>query len=91
MKFARDVWNPVEMRAMFSYRRDLPKIADPSWAAGVRTLKPWIGRITYLPGNLTARAKYPEDTQVETLDDGAELVTLCEEPLKRTTRRVRRN
>ena len=81
MKFAREVWNPAEMCAMFSfYILDLPEIADPTWAAGKRTLKPWIGWITYLPPDLAARANYPADVEVEALADGAALVTLCEQP-----------
>ena len=56
-----------------------PKIPDPTWAAGERTLKPWIGWITYLPPELASRAKYPADVEVETLEDGAALVTLCED------------
>jgi hypothetical protein len=81
MKFAREVWRPTDMCAMFSFCiLDLPTIPDPSWAAGERQLMPWIGWITYLPPDLAARAKYPADVEVETLDDGAALVTLCEEP-----------
>ncbi len=34
--------------------------------------------------DLAARAKYPAGVEVETLDDGAALVTLCEEPLEKT-------
>ncbi|RBP09035.1 hypothetical protein DFR50_1234 [Roseiarcus fermentans] len=81
MRFAREVWNPTEMCAQFSFgSRFLPEIADPTWAAGKRPLEPWVGWITYLPPHLAARAKVPTDTHVETLDDGAALVTLCEEP-----------
>jgi hypothetical protein len=79
MKFARKIWTPAEMCATFTFL-DYPKIPDPTWAAGERALKPWIGWITYLPPNLAARAKYPADVEVETLEDGAALVTLCEEP-----------
>jgi len=79
MKFARKIWNPAEMCAMF-YFSDPPKIPDPTWAAGERTLRPRIGWITDLPPNLAARAKYPADVEVEHLEDGAALVTLCEEP-----------
>ena len=67
------------MCAIFWSTLDLPKIADPTWAAGERTLRPRIGWITYLPPDLAARAKYPADVEVETLADGAALVTLCEE------------
>jgi hypothetical protein len=83
MKFAREIWNPAEMCAMFSFY-DPPKIADPTWAAGERRLRPWIGWITYLPPDLASRAKYPADVEVETLEDGAALVTLCEEPFEKT-------
>ena len=79
MKFARDVWNPAQMCAMFSFY-DLPKIPDRTWAAGERRLTPWIGWITYLPPNLAAQAKCHSNVEVETLNDGAALVTLCEEP-----------
>ena len=83
MKFAREVWRPAEMCAMFSfYMLDLAK--DPRSVLGPRgeanALEPWIGWITYLPPELAAKAKYPADVEVETLADGAALVTLCEEP-----------
>ena len=61
-----------------------PKIPDPTWAAGERTLEPWIGWIPCLPADLAARAKYPADVEVEPLADGAVLVTLCEEPFDKT-------
>lgn len=99
MKFAREVWRPAEMCAMFSfYTLDLPSILDLSpnglrFAEYLRQhphiveprearriLKPRIGWITYLPPHLAVRAKYPADVEVETFDDGAVLVTLCEEP-----------
>ena len=83
MKFAREVWDPAEMCAMFSFYNP-PKIPDPTWAAGERQLRPWIGWITYLPPDLSARAKYPTDVDVEALADGAALVTLCEEPFAKT-------
>jgi hypothetical protein len=83
MKFAREVWKPAEMCAAFSFY-DVLKIPDPTWAAGERPLRPLIGWITYLPPNLAARAKYPADVEVETLEDGAALVTLCEEPFGKT-------
>ncbi len=79
MKFAREVWRPTEMLATLTFF-DPQKIPDPSWAGGERTLEPRIGWITYLPPDLAARAKYPADVEVETLDDGAALVTLSEEP-----------
>jgi hypothetical protein len=85
MKFARETWNPLDMCAMFPfYGLDLPQIADPTWAAGKRTLTPRIGWITYLPPDLASRAKCPADVEVEMLADGAALVTLCEEPFEKT-------
>jgi hypothetical protein len=85
MKFAREIWNPAAMCAMFPfYTLDLPSIPNPLWPAHQRPLKPRIGWITYLPPNLAARAKYPADVEVETLKDGAALVTLCEEPFGKT-------
>ena len=83
MKFAREIWRPAEMCAMFSFY-DPPKIPDRTWAAGERQLRPWVGWITYLPPNLAARAKYPADVEVEILENGAALVTLCEEPFGKT-------
>jgi hypothetical protein len=85
MKFAREIWNPAEMCAMFSfYILDLPRRPSPVRGALGRALMPWIGWISYLPPDLAARAKYPADVEVETLHDGAVLVTLCEEPLEKT-------
>ena len=85
MKFARDVWRPAEMLAFFWFQiQEMPKIADPVRADGVRTLKPWIGWITWLPADLAARAQYPGDVEVENLADGSALVTLCEEPFDKT-------
>jgi len=70
-----------ERVAMFApYARARPKIADSIMASCDRPLEPRIGWITCLPPELAARAKYPADVEVETLDDGAALVTLCEEP-----------
>jgi hypothetical protein len=83
MRFAREVWNPAEMCATYSFY-NLPKIPNPTFAAGERVLLPRIGWITYLPPNLAARAKYPADVEVEALADGAALVTLCEEPFGKT-------
>ncbi len=62
------------------YARARPKIADSIMAGSERPLEPRIGWITYLPPDLAAQAKYPADVEVETLADGAALVTLCEEP-----------
>jgi hypothetical protein len=85
MRFAREVWNPAEMCAMFSfYVLDLPKTPNPIFPPHPRPLRPWIGWITYLPANLAARAKYPADVEVEALEDGAALITLCEEPFGKT-------
>jgi Immunity protein 52 len=83
MKFAREIWKPAEMCAMFSFYR-LPRTADQTFAAGERVLQPRIGWITYLPQNLADRANYPAEVEVEALDDGAALVTLCEEPFEKT-------
>jgi hypothetical protein len=82
MKFARKIWSPAEMCAKFPFYGPL-KIPDPTWAAGERPLKPEVGWITYLPPDLASRAKYPADVEVETLEDGAALVTLCEEPFEK--------
>jgi len=85
MKFAREVWRPADMCAMFSfYILDLPKTPNPMIPGHERPLRPWIGWITYLPPDLAAKAKYPADVEVETLPDGATLVTLCEEPFGKT-------
>jgi hypothetical protein len=102
MRFARDIWDPAEMCAKFSfcnlpkihdpkraamlapYARARPKIADSIMAGSERPPRPWIGWITYLPPELAAKAKYPADVEVETLPDGAVLVTLCEEPFGKT-------
>ena len=81
MKFAREIWNPAQMCAMFPFlQQPLPRSPIRLWPAHQRPLRPRIGWITYLPPNLAARAKYPADVEVETLEDGAALVTLCEEP-----------
>jgi Immunity protein 52 len=69
----------VNMCAMFPFSLHLPSVPNPLRPAHQRPLKPLIGWITYLPANLATRAKYPTDVEVETLEDGAALVTLCEE------------
>lgn len=83
MKFAHEIWKPADMCATFSFYRPL-MIPDATWAAGERTLAPWIGWITYLRPDLAARAKYPADIAVEALDDGGALVTLCEDQFEET-------
>ncbi len=85
MKFARKIWNPAQMCAMFSFHSlDFARRPSPVRGALGRPLIPRIGWITYLPPDLASRAKYPADVEVETLDNGAVLVTLCEEPLEKT-------
>ena len=102
MKFARNIWNPAEMCAMFSfykpprvpdpekaawlapYARAHPHIADSIRAGCERILEPRIGWITYLPPDLAAKANCPDDVEVESLADGAALITLCEEPFGKT-------
>jgi hypothetical protein len=79
MKFAREIWNPAQMCVMFPFYSDLPSVPNPLWPVRQRPLRPRIGWITYLPPDLAARAKYPADVEVEALEDGAALVTLCEE------------
>jgi hypothetical protein len=74
------VRDPELAARLAPYARARPKIADSIMASSERPLEPRIGWITYLPPDLAARAKYPADVEVEALDDGAVLVTLCEEP-----------
>jgi hypothetical protein len=84
MRFSLEIWNPPEMCAMLPFNtRDLPSIPNPLRPVHRRPLRPRIGWITYLPANLASRAKYPADMEVETLEDGAALVTLCEEPFEK--------
>ena len=81
MKFAREIWNPANMCAMFPFDTGpLPSVPNLLWPAHQRPLRPRIGWITYLPASLASRAKYPTDVELETFEDGAALVTLCEEP-----------
>jgi Immunity protein 52 len=85
MKFAREIWSPANMCAMSPfYTGDLPSVPNPLRPAHRRPLRPRIGWITYLPPNLASRAEYPADVEVETLNDGAALVILCEEPFEKT-------
>jgi hypothetical protein len=83
MKFGREIWNPANMCVMFPFAGELPSVPNPLRPAHKRPLKPRIGWITYLPPDLASRAKYPADVEVETLEDGAVLVTLCEEPFEK--------
>lgn len=85
MKFTRDIWRPAEMFATYaSYIFDAPTVPDATRFDGKRILHPIVGWITYLPPDLAARANVPADVHVETLHDGAALVTLCEEPFDKT-------
>jgi hypothetical protein len=79
MKFAREIWGPAEMCVRFPFH-DLPMTLSPIAPAYNVPLRPRIGWITFLPANLAARAKYPGDVEVESFEDRAALVTLCEEP-----------
>jgi hypothetical protein len=84
MKFAREIWNPAAMSVGFPFSMDLPSVPNPLRPEFQRPLRPRLGWITYLPPNLAERAKYPADVEVESLDDGASLVTLCEEMFGKT-------
>lgn len=85
MKFAREIWNPVNMSVAFSFQgNDFPSRPSPVRRAPGLPLSPRIGWVSYLPQDLASRAKYPADVEVETLPDGAALVTLCEEQLEKT-------
>jgi Immunity protein 52 len=83
MKFAREIWKPAEMRATFPFSMEHPSIPSSRRKEIQLPLRPLVGWITYLPPELAARAKYPRDVEVETLEDGAVLVTLCEEPFEK--------
>jgi hypothetical protein len=83
MKFAREIWNPTNMCVTFPFTLELPSVPNPLRPTYKRPLKPRIGWITYLPKDLASHAKYPTDVDVETLQDGAALVTLCEEPFEK--------
>jgi hypothetical protein len=83
MKFAREIWKPAEMCAMFPFGVERPSIPSSFWKEHQRFLRPLVGWITYLPPNLASCAKYPSDVEVEMLEDDAVLVTLCEEPFGR--------
>jgi hypothetical protein len=84
VKFAREIWRPAAMCAMLPFDMDLPSVPNPLQPEFQRPLRPWIGWITYLPAHLASRAKYPADVEAEALDDGAVLVTLCEEMFEKT-------
>jgi hypothetical protein len=45
----------------------------------------------YLSPNLTSRAKYPADVEVDTLEDGVARVALCEQPFENNDQRVWRD
>jgi hypothetical protein len=79
MKFAREIWSPKAMCAMFPFYMDPPSVPHPLQPEFQRPLRPRLGWITYLPADLAARAKYPANVEVETLNDGAVLITLCDE------------
>jgi hypothetical protein len=84
MKFAREIWNPAAMSVGFPFAMDLPSVPNPLRPEFQRPLRPRLGWITYLHPDLAARAKYPADVDVETLNDDAVLVTLCEEMFAKT-------
>ena len=67
------------MCAMFPFYMDFPSVPHSLRPEFQRPLRPRLGWITYLPADLAARAKYPADVEVETLNDGAVLITLCDE------------
>jgi len=76
--------DPTRVAMLASRIRARPHLADSYRASAQRMLNPWIGWITYLPPALATRAKYPAEVEIETFDDGAALVTLCEEPFGKT-------
>jgi hypothetical protein len=84
MKFAREIWRPAAMSVGFPFRMDLPSVPNPLRPEFQRPLRPRLGWITYLPPDLAAGAKYPANVEVETLNDGAVLVTLCEEMFEKS-------
>jgi hypothetical protein len=83
MKFAREVWEPMAMCVMFPFQTNLPSVPNPLRPTHQRPLRPRIGWITYLPPDLSSRTNYPAGVEVEALNDGAVLVTLCEEPFEK--------
>ena len=85
MRFARDIWRPVEMCATLWWTtKHLPKVANPRFPGATNPLSPWTGWITYLPPEVAARMRPPEGVHVDPFDDGAVLLTVNEEPFEPT-------
>ncbi len=96
MKLAIDSWDAreasidcnryEELRPMVRIERfERPKTVLPPGAIflnpdGETLLCPWVGWLTYLPADLAAKVTIPGDIEVERLDDGGIIATLCDEP-----------
>jgi len=81
MKLVLRIWEPREISVDCArYSKFRPKIPDASFAVKERLLLPWVGWLTYLPADLVSKVTLPADLDVERLDDGSVIVSLCEEP-----------
>lgn len=96
MKVVLRIWQPREMSVDCWRYGDLrASVPDAGFAAHHKTLPPrlqllnplrerplapWVGWLTYLPADLAAKVKIPADIEVERLDDGGIIATLCDEP-----------
>ncbi len=96
MKLVLRIWQPREMSVDCWRYGDLrASVPDAELAARhralpprlqllnplqERTLIPWVGWLTYLPADLAAKVTIPGEIEVERLDDGGIIATLCDEP-----------
>jgi hypothetical protein len=96
MKLVARIWRPRELSIdCWRYRTFAARIPDKRyeprkmklppgakivWPTGERVLFPWVGWLTYLPPDLATKVTIPRDIEVERLDDGGIVATLCEEP-----------
>ena len=96
LKLVLRVWAPRELSVdCYRYQRFWPSVSDKSYEppkiqlppgaeligrADQSVLLPWVGWLTYLPADLATKVTIPEDIEVERLDDGGIIATLCDEP-----------
>jgi hypothetical protein len=88
MRLVLRVWSPREISVdggQHLYMAAKTEFINSIGQTRTRVLIPRIGWLTYLPADLAAKVRLPATVDVERLDDGGVVISICEDLFRSTT------